>query len=165
MVIGVKLDNIDLKILNILQREGRITKSALAAKVGLSASPCWERLRRLETGGVISGYGARIALNEIGSFVTIFVVIELDSHKAGAFQAFETAVGGVDEITSCHAIGGGFDYLMRVVSSDIEAYQQTIDQLLASNIGMARYYSYIVTKVVKDGEDVPLSAVDLKPKD
>ncbi len=161
----IKLDNIDLKILTVLQGEGRITKAALAAKVGLSASPCWERLARLEKAGVISGYGARIALAEIGPFVTVFVVLELDSHKAGAFQAFEAAIAGIDEITACHAIGGGFDYMMQVVARDIAAYQQVIDQLLTADVGMARYYSYIVTKVVKQGAEAPLHVLGILPKE
>lgn len=152
-----RLDARDLDILRVLASEGRISKADLAARVGLSASPCWERLRKLEQAGLIEGYGARINLRKLAPHVTVFVAAELADHTAAAFRTFEAAVQRHDEITACWALGGGFDYLMQVVTRDIEAYQALIDALLEARIGLARYFTYVVTKPVKQGNPPPLT--------
>ncbi|SFD69586.1 Lrp/AsnC family transcriptional regulator [Roseivivax sediminis] len=152
----VRLDARDLDILRTLTREGRITKTELAERVGLSPTPCWERLKKLERAGIIEGYGARLSLKAFGPHVTVFVAVELDSHKAPEFRIFEEAVQRHEEITWVWALGGGFDYLMQVVARDIDAYQRLIDHLLESRIGLARYYTYIVTKSVKTSAGPPL---------
>lgn len=146
----LKLDRIDFKILRVLSDNGRITKSALADRVGLSPSPCWERLRRLEASGLISGYRADINLRKLPGTVTVFVTIELDSHAVARFQSFERTVGKFPEITGCWAIGGGYDYLIQVVAPTIEAYQDLIEKVLESSGDVARYYSYIVTKTIRN---------------
>jgi Lrp/AsnC family transcriptional regulator of ectoine degradation len=145
----VKLDRIDLDILRVLARDGRITKAQLAERVGLSASPCWERLRKLEQAGIIEGYNARINLRKLGPHVTVFVAAELADHTPASFRAFEDSVQHYDEITACWALGGGFDYLVQIVTTDIDAYQRLIDEMLEARIGLARYFTYIVTKPVK----------------
>jgi Lrp/AsnC family transcriptional regulator of ectoine degradation len=147
----VQLDPRDIQILRVLASEGRISKSDLARRVNLSASPCWERLKRLEDAGLIRGYRADIDLSLVSAHVVVFVVVELDSHKAASFRLFEAAVARHDEIVGCWAIGGGVDYLMQVITSDINSYQRLIDTLLESPIGMARYFTYVVTKHVKSG--------------
>jgi Lrp/AsnC family transcriptional regulator of ectoine degradation len=145
-----RLDARDLQILRVLTAEGRITKAELAARVGLSPTPCWERLKKLERAGVIEGYGARISARVLGASVTVFVAVELSGHRAEDFRIFETAVKARAEIAACWALGGGYDYLMQAVTRDIDAYQRLMDDLLEARIGLARYYSYIVTKPVKD---------------
>jgi Lrp/AsnC family transcriptional regulator of ectoine degradation len=145
----LRLDQIDFQILRVLAHEGRISKAALAAKVGLSASPCWERLRRLERSGLISGYSAEINLRKLPGVVTVFVTIELDSHAVARFQSFERTVAEHPEITGCWAIGGGYDYLIQVVATSIEAYQDLIEQVLGKTDNVARYYSYVVTKTIR----------------
>lgn len=152
----LRLDDRDLQILKVLAREGRITKAALARRINLSPTPCWERLRRLEAAGVIEGYRAEVALRQIAQHVTVFVAVELGSHRAEDFQAFERAMQRHDEIVACWALGGGFDYLMQVVTRDIDSYQRLIDALLAERVGLMRYFSYIVTKPVKTGGAPPL---------
>jgi len=154
-----RLDPRDIAILQVLARDGRITKAALAERVGLSPTPCWERLRKLERAGLITGYGARYNLRKLGPSVTVFVAAELEGHTAAHFQTFERAVAQHDEITACWSLGGGFDYLMQVVTPDIDSYQRLIDGLLEARVGLARYYSYIVTKVVKDGAPPPFAAL------
>ena len=144
-----KLDRTDLRILRVLSDNGRITKSALAEKVGLSPSPCWERLRRLESSGLISGYRAEINLRKLPGAVTVFVTIELDSHAVARFQSFESTIAEHPEITGCWAIGGGYDYLIQVVAPTIEAYQDLIEAVLEASGDIARYYSYIVTKTIR----------------
>lgn len=150
----LRLDDRDIAILVVLSREGRISKTDLAAWVNLSPTPCWERMKRLETAGLIQGYRAKIDLTGIGPHLQVFVTVELDSHRAESFQIFERAIARIDEITGCWAIGGGYDYLMQVISQDIQAFQATMDGLLESRAGVRRYFSYIVTKAVKNEPDV-----------
>lgn len=150
------LDDRDVRILQILSREGRISKTELARRVNLSATPCWERLKRLEQAGLITGYRAEIALTRIAPHVTIFVVAELESHRAADFQIFERSVARQGEIAACWALGGGFDYLLQVVTSDIDSYQRLMDELLGARIGLKRYFTYIVTKEVKPPGAPPL---------
>ncbi|MEZ5535067.1 MAG: Lrp/AsnC family transcriptional regulator [Thiolinea sp.] len=145
----LKLDKRDIKILQILSREGRISKTRLAEQINLSPAPCWERLQRLEKAGVIRGYHAEIALHQVASHVTLFVVIELEQHQAQAFRQFETGIELYDEIQGCWALGGGYDYLLNIVCRDIDRYQRLIDQLLDSRLGIGRYFTYIVTKTIK----------------
>lgn len=152
----IKLDERDIRILAILSREGRISKTALAERVNLSPTPCGERLKRLEDAGIIAGYRAEIALAALKSSVTVFVLAELDNHRAVTMQAFEAAVAHYDEITACWALGGGFDYLLQVVAGDINAYQRLMDDLLARKAGLSRYFTYIVTKPVKGPLPPPL---------
>ncbi|WP_397541536.1 winged helix-turn-helix transcriptional regulator [Roseovarius salis] len=152
----VRLDRRDIDILRVLSTRGRITKAELAAEVGLSASPCWERLRKLEKAGVIESYRAEINLRKLGPYVRVFVAAELADHTAAAFRVFEAAVQDYDEIVGCWALGGGFDYLLEIVTRDIDSYQRLIDALLDARVGLARYFTYIVTKQIKGGVAPPL---------
>jgi len=145
----MKLDRYDLKILAILSRDGRITKSKLAEAINLSVSPCWERVRRLEKAGIIEGYGARIDTGVLVRRTPVWVQIELKQHNAESFQRFEALVHATDAVTECVAVGGGVDYLIRVEADTIDAYQRLIDAWLTSDIGIERYFTYIVTKTVK----------------
>jgi Lrp/AsnC family transcriptional regulator, regulator of ectoine-degradation genes len=151
----LKLDDRDLQILTILAREGRISKTALAERINLSPTPCLERLKRLEKAGVITGYYAEIALRKLTQSITVFVTVELESHRAENAQAFERAIADVQPIIACWSIGGGFDYLLQVVARDIDHYQRLIDGLLDKSLGIARYYSYVVTKPVKQSHGIP----------
>jgi Lrp/AsnC family transcriptional regulator, regulator of ectoine-degradation genes len=156
----LKLDERDLQILKILAQEGRISKAALAERINLSPTPCLERMKRLEDAGIIVGYHAEIALKKFVQCVTVFVAIELESHRAEYAQTFENAVQKHDAITACWSIGGGFDYLLQVVTRDIDNYQRLIDRLLEQGLGITRYYSYVVTKPVKRSNAIPLELLD-----
>lgn len=151
----LKLDNRDIRILSILSREGRITKSELAARVNLSATPCWERLKRLEDAGIITGYRAEIALRKIAPHITVFVVAEVENHRAQSLYAFDQAIIAYDEVIGCWALGGGVDYLLQIVTRDIDSYQRLIDRLLTREIGLSRYFTYIVTKPIKEVTPLP----------
>lgn len=149
-------DAIDLKILAALQQEGRLTKTALAARVDLSPTPCWERLRRLEKAGYINGYRADIALEKLAPMTTILVEITLKQHRYQDFELFERHVRRIDEIIECHATGGGIDYLLKILARDVDAYQRLIDDLLVADIGIDRYFSYVVTRQIKSLPQAPV---------
>lgn len=155
----LKLDDRDLKILAVLSQQGRISKTDLAREVNLSATPCMSRLARLEEAGIITGYGAQIAIDQLAAHVVVFVVAELEDHRAITFGGFEKAVADLPNITQCWALGGGVDYLFQVVAKDINAYQRLMDDLLARNLGLSRYFTYIVTKTVKQGAALPLDVI------
>ena len=155
----IRLDDRDLQILQILAREGRITKADLAKRVNLSPTPCWERLKRLEKSGVVCSYHAEVDLQKIAPHLTIFVMLELDQHKAETFQVFERMIQRFDEITACWAIGGGFDYFLQVVTPDTQSYQVLIDELLSARIGISRYFTYVVIKPVKQAAKLPFAVL------
>lgn len=152
----MKLDSYDVRILATLQRDGRITKLKLAEAIGLSPSPCWERMKRLQEAGYIRGFYADIDVAKVVRTASVFVEVTLQTHGAQDFQRFEDAMQEVPEIVECQAIGGGADYIMKVVTTDIEAYQALIDRLLAADLGIARYFTYFVTKAVKPPKGPPL---------
>lgn len=145
----MKLDELDIKILAALQREGRMTKLKLAETINLSPTPCWERLRRLEQAGVISGYHARLNLEKLARATMVLVEVTLKRHQHADFQRFEAAIRDVPEIVECYATGGGLDYVLKIVARDVDAYQRLIDRLLIDDVGIDRYFTYIVTKPVK----------------
>lgn len=146
----MKLDRIDLRILEAVQQEGRITKLALAEKVGLSPTPAWLRLRKLEKAGIIAGYHAAVDLRLVVPLTAVLVEVTLRSHRQADFDRFERAVRDLPEIVACWSVGGGVDYLLKVVCRDIDAYQRLIDGLLARELGIERYFTYIVTRTVKE---------------
>ncbi|MER8425457.1 MULTISPECIES: Lrp/AsnC family transcriptional regulator [unclassified Mesorhizobium] len=158
---AAKLDPIDLKILEAIQRDGRITKLALAEKVGLSPTPCWMRLRKLEKAGIVSGYHARIAMRAIAPVATVLMEVTLASHRQADFDRFERVIRDIPEIVACWSVGGGVDYLLKVMARDIDAYQRLVDTLLEREIGIDRYFTYIVTKTVKEESVLPVA--DLLP--
>jgi Lrp/AsnC family transcriptional regulator of ectoine degradation len=152
----LKLDRIDLNILSTLQSEGRITQYRLASLVGLSPSACHQRLKQLEAMRLVRGYYAEVDIDRLVTTLTAFVPIELSVHERGNLQDFEAAVAQRVEVLECYAIGGGFGYMLKVIAPDIAAYQAFIDELLASDLGIVRYQTYIVTKLVKQRHGYPL---------
>ncbi|WP_214471204.1 Lrp/AsnC family transcriptional regulator [Mesorhizobium sp. dw_380] len=158
---AAKLDAIDLKILDAIQRDGRITKLALAEQVGLSPTPCWMRLRKLEKAGIVSGYHARIAMRVVAPVATVLMEVTLASHRQADFDRFERVIRDIPEIVACWSVGGGVDYVLKVMARDIDAYQRLVDALLDREIGIDRYFTYIVIKTVKDELALPIA--DLLP--
>lgn len=157
------LDAIDLRILAAVQRNGRITKQSLATEAGLSASPCWTRLKRLTDAGIITGYHARIAPQRVAPIARVMVEVTLTSHRQADFQRFEQAIAAIPEITECWAVGGGVDYFLTVLTPDIDSYQRLIDRLLAMDIGIDRYFTYVITKMVKQESVLPLDSL-IRPR-
>ena len=141
-----KIDRLDLRILGQLQKNGRMTNVDLADAVGLSPSPCLIRVKRLEQAGYISGYGAQLWLEKLGDTLTVFTEVTLSDHHREDFARFEAAIREVDEILECHLVSGGYDYLLRFMTRGVNHYQSIIEGLLERNIGIEKYFSFIVIK-------------------
>jgi len=154
-----KLDERDIQILSILQEEGRITKTALADRLNLSLTPSWDRLQRLEEEGIIESYGARLSSPFLKNFHLVITEVELESHKEGEFARFEEAIMGFDEVLSCWSVGGGLDYILKVLVKDVSDYQDFLKRVLKANIGLRRYFSYAVLDKIKDTDVVPDSLI------
>lgn len=156
MTPGPRLDRIDMKILVELQKNGRITNVNLADAVGLSPSPCLLRVKRLEQAGYIAGYGATISLPKLGETITVFTEITLTDHTKEYFIRFETALKRVEEVVECHLVSGGYDYLVKFVTRGLTHYQSLIEDMLDRNIGISKYFSYIVIKSPIQKSEYPL---------
>ena len=154
-----KLDERDIQILSILQSEGRITKTALADKLNLSLTPSWDRLQRLEEAGIIESYGAKLSSSFLSNFHLVITEVELESHKQGQFARFEEAIMGFDEVLSCWSVGGGLDYILKVLVRDVVDYQDFLKRVLKADIGLRRYFSYAVLDRIKDTDIVPDSLI------
>ena len=154
-----KLDERDIQILSILQEEGRITKTALADRLNLSLTPSWDRLQRLEEEGIIESYGARLSCPFLKNFHLVITEVELESHKEGQFNRFEDAILGFDEVLSCWSVGGGLDYILKILVKDVSDYQDFLKRVLKADIGLRRYFSYAVLDRIKDSEIVPDSLI------
>ena len=143
------LDATDIRILSAIQRYGQLSKNKLAEIVNLSPTPCWARLNRLKAEGFIRGYRGVIALNRIGDFTQVIVTVSLAHHRKSDFDRFETHIRKLDEVTECVATGGGMDYVMKIFSPNLAAFQNLMESLLAAELGIERYMTYIVTREVK----------------
>lgn len=155
----MKLDRIDINILSRLQANGRMSNVDLADAVGLSPSPCLQRVRRLEKAGYIEGYGARIALAKLADYVTVFTEITLQDHRREDFVKFEAEIRMNDAVQECHLVSGGYDYLVKFVARGVAHYQEIIESVLDRNIGVEKYFSYIVIKSVIARDSVALNAI------
>lgn len=117
-----ELEPVDLRILERLQSDGRLTNQALADEVGLSTSPCWRRVRQLEDSGVIAGYRADIDRQKLGLGVLAFIRVKIDSHNAAEAEEFSASVARLREVIACWSIAGDADFLLQVVSPDLDTY-------------------------------------------
>lgn len=139
-------DRLDLRILSELQKRGRITNVELADAVGLSASPCLRRVKRLEKAGFIAGYGATVCIEKLGDFQIVFAKITLADHRREDFVRFVDVIRGVDEIMECHHATGGYDYLLKFATRNVSHYQSVMEGLLERGIGIEKYFSYVIIK-------------------
>jgi Lrp/AsnC family leucine-responsive transcriptional regulator len=121
-----ELDKIDLKILKWLQKNGRIAMTELAEKVGLSTTPCTERVRRLERDGVIEGYYARLNPHAMGASLLVFVEIKLSAKSGNIFDAFRREIQNIPEILECHLVSGEYDYLIKARIPDMSMYRKLL---------------------------------------
>src|SRR5207253_5458163 len=113
---------------------------------GLSPSPCLTRVKRLEHAGYITGYGAQLQLRKLGDVLLVFTEMTLSDHRSDDFARFEAALRTVPEIIECHLVSGGYDYLLKFVTNEVNHYQSVIESMLERSIGIEKYIRYIVIK-------------------
>lgn len=149
-----ELDNIDRNILRIIQREGRISFVELGEKVGLSTTPCMERVRRLEREKFILGYGARLNPQKLQANLLVFVEISLESKSASIFDDFRRAVIKLPHVLECHLVSGDFDYLIKARISEMASYRKLLGDILLKLPGVRESKSYIVMEEIKETLDL-----------
>lgn len=132
----MSVDRYDAAILKALQREGRLSNRELAERVGLSAAPCWRRVKRLEEEGYIQDYIALVNPKKIDLQVFAFLEISLDNHHPETLQAFDEVVQTSPEILECHSVSGQCDYLLKVIARDMEAYEDFLSGRLLQAKGI-----------------------------
>lgn len=159
MQTSVPLDPFDIRILVHLQREGRCSNVELAASIALSESPCLLRTKRLQDSGVIRGYHAQIALEKLGSHLTVFSEVTISSHRPRDFHKFEAGIGKYQEIVECYNVSGGYDYLLKIVVPGIAYFQALMDRLLEDDIGIEKFASRIVLRQPFDQRGYPLNII------
>jgi len=145
----IGLDATDIRILCAVQQHGLLSKAKLAEIANISATPCWARLDRLKAAGLIRGYHADIAIQRICDVTLVMVTVSLTHHRKTDFDRFEAFVKGRDEITECIATGGGMDYVLKAVSSNLTSFQALMQAMLDAELGVDRYITYIATRTVK----------------
>jgi DNA-binding Lrp family transcriptional regulator len=159
----IRLDRLDLKILATLQTAGRISNLELADTVGLSATPCQQRVRRMEAAGYISGYGAQLAIDRICRNIVVFTEITLSNHRREDFLKFERGIQEIPQLLNCFLVTGGYDYLAQFIAQDIHDYQTTVESLLDRDLGVDKYFSYVTIKQVKRSTGFPLTNLVEQP--
>ncbi|NND82060.1 MAG: Lrp/AsnC family transcriptional regulator [Gammaproteobacteria bacterium] len=154
-----KINKTDLKILQVLQTNARITNQQLAEEVHLSASACLSRVKRLEKTGVLKRYLAEIDLEKLAPHIEAFAEITLENHFPEDFGKFEAAIEGVAEVTDCYKISGPYDYLLKFVCPDVRSYNTLSDDLIKRSIGIAKVSTLIILERTKEYSGLPLSAL------
>ena len=155
----MKLDLIDIKILHELQKNGRITNVELAELVSLSPSPCLMRVKKLQAEGFITSYSAQINIVKLGQTLTVFTEVTLKNHRQIDFARFLAAVEKLDSVIECHLVSGGYDYLLKFVTASIGEYQATMERLIDLNIGVDKYFSFVVLKSPIVKPHIPLTSL------
>ena len=150
------LDKLDMRILSMLQNDGRISYVDLADKVGLSSTPCIERVKRLEKDGYIESYHARLNPELLGFNLLVFVEISLSYQSPDAFKRFSAAIRQLPYILECHLVSGDCDYLIKARIKGMSEYRALLGDMLLTLPGVTNSKSYIVMEEVKESLDIPL---------
>ena len=152
----IELTAMDRKILRALQQDGRMTIQALAEGVGVSASSCLRRIRQMEEAGIITAYSATVDQKAVGLPVSVFISIKLERQRAEELDRFGAAIAGWPEVMECYLMTGQFDFLLRVVCADLEAYEQFLREKLTQVEGVASIESSFSLGQVKYSRVLPL---------
>lgn len=151
------IDRIDRKILIELQKDGRLSNVELSRRVGLSPTPCLERVRRLENQGVITGYVAQVSPEKLGAAMLVFVEITLVKTSVDIFEEFSAAVRRLDDIQECHLVSGNFDYLLKTRVADMSSYRKLLGDILLKLPGVSESRTYVVMEEVKQSSYVKIN--------
>jgi DNA-binding Lrp family transcriptional regulator len=150
------LDDVDLRIVALLQEEGRMSNARLADRLHLSETPVWRRLRRLEDEGYITGYEARADRRKLGFGLVAFVQINFANHTGEQPAQFEAAIQAIPEVLSCHNVSGEADYFLQVVTRDLEAYGEFVTHVLRKLPGVTSIRSSLAMREIKATSRLPL---------
>jgi DNA-binding Lrp family transcriptional regulator len=153
---SIKLDHIDKKILEILQKDGKITNAQLSKEIGLSPAPTLERVKKLESNGIIKSYHAVIDKEKLGIGVTVFVLITLSSHKLSQINSFAEKMNMIEEVVECYHITGQADFLLKILTKDIPTYQKLILEKLSKIEEIGSMQSMISLASFKESKVLPL---------
>ncbi len=150
------LDTIDRKLLAELQAEGRVTNVDLARRVGLTAPPCLRRVRSLEEAGVIKGYHADLDASKLGFAITVFAMVSLRSQAEEDLRAFEEHVKTLPEVRECHMLNGEIDFILKIVSRDLQSFQEFLTSRLTPAPNVASVKTSLTIRTAKHQPGVPL---------
>ena len=145
-----EIDEIDLKILRALVANGRITNNALADEVGLSPSPCWQRVKRLENEGYIKGYSAQLNNEKMGFSQIAFVEVSLSKHDDKTLQKFADEIARIPEVLEVHMVTGGYDFLLKISIKDIKSYERFLSKKLYEFPYIQKSHSIFSLNAIKD---------------
>ena len=149
------LDTLDRKILRQLQHNSRASLQEIGQAVGLSASPCWGRIKKMEEAGVIQGYSVRLSSQALGLGDTVLVMVTLDSHSDNTLEKFGELLATIPEVVEAHLVSGEYDYLLRVVVKDTRDYERLLREKLYKIKGIRHSQSSFVLRTLKHA-DLPL---------
>ena len=144
-----KIDKTDARILEILQKDSRMSNAELAEQLNLSNSPCWRRVKQLEDNKIIKGYGVLLDRKKIGLGVMVFIRVSIDSHSEKEAKKFEEQVTALEHVVACYSIGGDADFLLHVVSPDLETYADFSMSIIRRLPGIKEMQSMFVLKEIK----------------
>ena len=150
------LDRIDRKLLAELQAEGRVTNVDLASRVGLTAPPCLRRVRALEEEGVIRGYHADLDPSKLGFAITVFAMVSLRSQAEEDLRGFEDHIKGLPEVRECHMLNGEIDFILKIVSHDLQSFQEFLTSKLTPAPNVASVKTSLTIRTAKCEPGVPL---------
>jgi len=153
------IDDIDRKILKILQEDGRITNVELANRVGLTAPPCLRRVRALEESGIIKSYHADLNGATLGYGIIIFAMVSLKSQAEDALQAFEAHVAALPEVRECHMLNGEIDFVLKIVAHDLQSFQSFLTSKLTPAPNVASVKTSLTIRTCKDATGVPIDGM------
>ena len=156
MANGLLLDEIDRIILSELQVDGRVTNVELARRAGLTAPPCLRRVRALEQDGVIRGYHAKLNPAKLGYAITVFALVSLRSQAEEDLRAFETHVADLPEVRECHMLNGEIDFILKIVSHDLQSFQSLLTSKLTTAPHVASVKTSLTIRTSKDDPGVPV---------
>ncbi len=150
------LDQIDRRLLAELQDQGRITNVELANRVGLTAPPCLRRVRGLEDSGVIRGYHAELDASKLGFAITVFALVSLKSQAEESLRQFEDHMKGLPEVRECHMLNGEIDFILKIVSRDLQSFQEFLTSKLTPAPNVASVKTSLTIRTAKQLPGVPL---------
>ncbi|MBL4852946.1 MAG: Lrp/AsnC family transcriptional regulator [Robiginitomaculum sp.] len=154
-----KLDNIDAKILHVIQNDAALSVAEIAEQVGLSSSPCWRRIKRMEEDGIIKQRVTRLSRQKLGLDFEVFVAVKLAMPNKENMEKFERAIQSMPEVVQCAVVTGAVDYMLRIVTSDMHAYDRFLREKLLSFSLVIDVQSRIALRQAKDTTALPLNLI------